>query len=214
MSAGVTRRVLIPAAGFGKRVGSPPAKELFIDQESGEPLIQYSLRCAALCAAAPLVIVRKDKLELIDYLREKGIEMQLIERSEEWPDTLLQSEALWAEHNVVILPDSKFEPREVAKEMFEYMARGSRLVFAKFSPPEFNTWGCIGRQGTRWCSCEKPAQVEEIDDLIAWGLFGFARGEGMELLSSMLRTTRTHRWEALACVPALVPLQSFVDCTR
>src|SRR4051812_48128743 len=108
-------RVLIPAAGFGKRMGLPEAKEMLIGPE-GTPLIEWSLSFCNKNGLKPLVISRPEKNSLNDYLRRIGVDTLLIEPSGEWPDTLLKSEELWAEKNLVLLPDTRFSPLEMALE--------------------------------------------------------------------------------------------------
>ena len=95
--------LLLPAAGFGTRVGSPNAKEIFFGANGG-PLIEASLHQARLRDWAVHVITRKEKTDLLNYLKEYqnkyfnpdqvdgfNISIQIIEPSREWPDTLLKS---------------------------------------------------------------------------------------------------------------------------
>src|SRR5258708_92126 len=112
------RKVLIPSAGFGKRMGNPPAKELFPDPETGRPLIEFAFHLAASCTATSVVITRRDKTQLREALETyPGLETILIERSAEWTDTVMQSEPAWGDLNVLIMPDTRFHPPEIVARM-------------------------------------------------------------------------------------------------
>lgn len=108
-SDAITPTVLIPAAGFGKRVGSPSAKELLPD-EDGQPIIAWALRQVAKRGWHAHVITRPAKQPLLEYLEKQknnglSLSIQLIEGSSEWPDSLLQSRQHW----------SGQQPRSVAR---------------------------------------------------------------------------------------------------
>ncbi len=210
--AASTRRVLVPAAGFGKRAGSPPAKELLPDPETGRPLIEFALERAREANAEPLVITRSAKVELVAALVEYGVETLSIEPSREWPDTLLQAEAQWCEHNLVLLPDTRYAPLDAAEKMFRALKGGADVVYATFDVEDFSTWGVIAKSGEAWSLAEKPAAASA--GAMAWGIFGFQRGAGRALLEAKLESTVDHNWKLLRGEVATINLNSFVDLTR
>ena len=75
--------VIIPAAGFGKRVGGAVSKELLYYKDDSFPLIQWCLSLCKKYELKPVVISRRDKLDLNQYLASENIEMCLIDSSEE-----------------------------------------------------------------------------------------------------------------------------------
>ncbi len=211
------RRILIPASGFGTRVGSPPAKELLPDPENGKPLIKFSLDIAETVDAQAVVITRKNKLILIDALRHyANVEICLIDSSKEWPDTLLQSEPYWGENNVVLLPDTRFSPLNTVEQIFSNLESGKKIVFATFAVNDFSTWGVVARNKSSWHICEKPSNREclSVETLQAWGIFGFKREFGKELLNAMLQSGFDHRMKPIDSSVDLLHLETFQDLTR
>jgi dTDP-glucose pyrophosphorylase len=217
--------VLIPAAGFGTRVGSPAAKELFLGP-SGSPLIAFGLEQARLRGWPVHVITRKEKFELIQYLQgyrqQTGIqlEIQLIEPSREWPDTLLKSEPYWGEKNLLCLPDTVFEPLEIWDDL---ATANVDLAAATFKPADFSTWGVFrttapsGSQiGERrlWV-CEKP-QEQDVDTntFQAWGILCWRKNAGQALLSAQLESGQDRKWRALNMTYKSFDLDLFQDVTR
>ena len=88
-------KIIIPAAGFGTRVGSPEAKEMLILQDQ-QPLIDFAIQLAKENQAVAHVITRKEKKSLIAHLQNQtAVNIQLIEPSKEWPDTILKSKDFW-----------------------------------------------------------------------------------------------------------------------
>lgn len=200
-------------------MGSPAAKELLPDAY-GQPLIQWALELAANRDWKAHVITRDSKQPLLEYLEKRKqaglkLSIQLIEDSTEWPDTLLQSQPYWDDQNLVILPDTRFEPTTVLDELQETLARGADAAFALFDTPEFATWGVIDPKQRRLC--EKPqedAQALLAKGCKAWGAFGFQKNAGTELLSQMLASTFDHTWKTLPPRSQFVNLLTFEDLTR
>jgi hypothetical protein len=60
--------LLIPAAGFGQRIGSPPAKELLIRPNTNKAFIDWPLDLALEKNWRAVVISREDKTQLNDYI--------------------------------------------------------------------------------------------------------------------------------------------------
>jgi hypothetical protein len=215
MSAVSIRKVLIPAAGYGKRSGTPPAKELFPDPESGRPLIEFSLRCAEEADVTPVVIVRRQKTALVEYLeRRGGVELCVIEESEEWPDSLRQGKPYWGSENVVLLPDTRFAPLDIAARVFRDLAAGNHCVFATFDVADRKSWGMVARDGGRNLIAEKPAAPSGLESEQAWGVFGFRHEYGDALMATLLESGRDHQWKELTNASRYLELESFCDLTR
>lgn len=182
-----TSKLLIPAAGFGKRLGSPKAKELLELKTESLPLIEWSLSLAKTFGMPAVVISREDKVELNAYLHSKmkdyPIEICLISDSKEWPDTLLQSESKWAATNIVILPDTRFQPVEIINDLHRIL-QIEPYAFATFQPDDFSAWGVIRTSKEGSYISEKP-KVWDTNDKV-WGLFGFQKSYGQKILNAML----------------------------
>jgi bifunctional N-acetylglucosamine-1-phosphate-uridyltransferase/glucosamine-1-phosphate-acetyltransferase GlmU-like protein len=208
----ISTSVIIPAAGFGKRVGSPAAKELFLDPQTGKPLIDFAIQAALKHGFQPVVVLRKDKLALHEYLLgQPGIEIVLIEGSREWPDTVLQSAANWRERNFMLLPDTRFAPISILPEMNEYLETGD-LAFASFAIASARSWGVLQiRDQSSIRGCEKP-QTDE--PLRAWGVLGFGKEVGERFFKALLKSTLDHEWYALEMKAREWTLDFFTDLTR
>jgi hypothetical protein len=184
-----TTKLLVPAAGFGKRVGSPTAKELLILKNEVKPLIEWSLELSKKYQLPAVIISREDKVDLNNYLasisRKYMLEICLITSSQEWPDTILQAEAHWAEKNIVMLPDTRFGPEVILEKMNTILTK-DRFVFATFEAEILNTWGVIRNDKNKSFIAEKPNVYKTTDQ--AWGLFGFQKDSGKKLLTAMLQS--------------------------
>ena len=108
---------IIPMAGFGKRVGSPAAKELLLNPLSGKTFLET---CVDLCeeyGLHPLIISRDNKdvlnQELEKLFVNKKISYFTIEESFEWTQTVYASKEYWQKKNLLILPDVDFSPKDI-----------------------------------------------------------------------------------------------------
>lgn len=210
-----TTNVIIPAAGFGRRVGSPPAKEMLIRPGLQEPYIDLPIQIAIKYKFSPLVITRRDKHVLVDYIKSKypQIEILLIEGSSDWPDTILQSESLWADKNLVLLPDTEFAPVDIVPELARDLDEVD-IVAAHHQVQDKENWGFLwsNREG-QVAGCEKPTSVEAPPQC-AWGLFGFRKNFGRELLSWQQWSQTNRRSFAMTARFRSRPLSFFADLTR
>jgi hypothetical protein len=204
--------VLLPAAGFGTRVGSPEAKELMLGPQ-GRPLIDSALEQAAVRSWPVHVITRKEKRSLIQYLQSKNdieISIQVIEPSREWPDTLFKSKPFWRERNLLCLPDTQYAPLSIWDRLASSQAP---LAAAVFSPPAFDKWGVLRKaDSNRLEICEKPQDQRE--QMRAWGLLSFTKAIGEALFSAQLESTFDHQWKSLTIESEFFELDAFEDLTR
>lgn len=214
--------LIIPAAGFGKRVGSPPAKELLPDLNTGKPLIQWSLELAKKRGWPVIVITRKDKTSLIHYLKNvrshQPIKIHTINTSREWPDTLLKSQRYWGPRNLVLLPDTRFSPVDALDRIAKKLNQGSPTAFALFKLTTkhgpYQSWGIINTQ--QKLHCEKPNTIpfSSQRNCYGWGVFGFRQPFGVKLLKHLSLSTQTNAWKKLPASSAWIYLKTFEDLTR
>lgn len=212
--------VIVPAAGFGKRVGSPEAKELFENPQTGKRLIDMSLDWCVYNKIAAHIITRSEKKSLINHINNTknlilhDLHVQEIMVEGEWPQTILKSQPFWREYNVVWLPDSDFSPLHIVQEMFLSL-KNNPYCFSVFKQENLTEWGAISIDGGFFYICEKPKVNEpKMKHASAWGLFGFQKNFGVELLQAMIDS-------GLKKVPVkinnnahLLYLDDFKDLTR
>lgn len=219
-----TTTLLIPAAGFGKRVGSPEAKELLVVQGETSPMIEWGLELAKEFALPATVITRKEKISLRRYLESQRdstatkIHVHCIEASVDWPDSLLQAKALWANHNIVLLPDTRFAPRSILLKMQQALTEHAAVYACFPSPQDFEAWGYV-RKESEFLNAptleifEKPGHAPK-EGFFPWGVFGFRRESGEELLLAHLESTKLRECRRLPMNTSLVPLDFFEDVAR
>ena len=211
-------KILIPAAGYGRRLGSPAAKELLSLSGSGKTLIEEALDLVASFGFSTVVITRKDKVEVIAYFKNKkqeerwGARLELlgIDFSSEWPDTLLKSQHLWGPRNLVLLPDTVFRPQNILAQMDEQL-KVVDAVFATHVVDDGKNWVVIQRRGEDFWLCEKPQGIASAQ---AWGLFVFQKHAGQILLQNMLESTFDHQWRKLPSKVQFLELEGFRDLAR
>ena len=181
-------KAIIPCAGFGTRMGMNPdlSKEMLTDPSTDQPLIQYSLNLCLQYGLKPVIITRPEKQDLIDYLQDKGVELQIEEPGKEWAETVLKTEKNWGTHNIVMLPDCKFGPHKIIEQMMFNIVTND-LVFALHelpehgSTPETTNWGIVTPHKT----AEKPKNYSQLyGPYYAWGLIGFKKSRGKALFQT------------------------------
>lgn len=181
------------------------SKEMLIDPSTGLRLIDNVLHLAKITGADVHVITRIEKTDLIKYLRPKEkVTIQIIEPEGEWADTVLESRDHWDEHNILILPDTKWNPLLTTLEsMEEFLKLGCESVFAVHKVDDVSKWGQI----ENYKVIEKP--VEETGGY-AWGLIGFTYHQGYRIFATM-------KFKNDPCVlekSSFLFLDSFKDLTR
>ncbi len=214
------RLVLIPAAGFGRRVGSPPAKELLTPVEfHGLNFIDHALGLCREWQARALVVVRQNKTELINHLRQTSspdwVSCFEIESSKEWADTCRQAVPALAAHNLLLLPDTQFAPEDIGAKLFAMIEGPSStgLALATFATPTPQVWGCFRSQASRSLIAEKPKG--ETNGALAWGLMAFHQGLAKDLFSAIQLSHETGgKWQTLPATVEPLALDHFVDLTR
>ncbi len=207
-------KLIIPAAGFGTRIGSPEAKELIISPITGKPMIDLALTEAEKRGWLVHVITRSEKKGLITYLEKfPFVTIQIVTPTKEWPDTILTSKEYWSDHNFLILPDTHFSPLEILDDMAEYLCC-YQAVYACFETHNLATWGAVSTLNKKLQLIEKPRSSGSREKFKAWGIIGFQRDVGEQLFLAHLKSTFTHEVELLEINTKEVALSSFKDLTR
>ncbi len=202
--------VIIPAAGFGTRMNLQPdqSKEMLPDPgNDNKPLIQWSLDLTK--DYSQIVMTRTGKQDLITYLNTA---ITFVEPGSEWPVTVLESQEHWQDKNLLILPDTRFQPTNIIQQMEEQLDTHD-LVFACHEVPDVRLWGKVLLDPFS----KKPLQTQEKADIefklegLAWGLIGFKKHVGEALFQSYANKKIFNLSKIKTCV---INLSNFKDITR
>lgn len=211
--------VLIPCAGFGNRVGRPPAKELLIDPETQRPMIERSLKEAHRLGFRAHIITRKEKTSLVDTVENiaqnlhLNYSLQFVEPTQEWPDTLMQSYPFWEDQNLVLLPDTQWTANLASEILIQNLSEAD-ISYGVFNPPSLTTWGCVKVENeSQFSLCEKPTSPN-LSEFSAWGLMAFRRDTGLLALNAHLKSTFDHQIHTLNARMKVFKLDNFKDLTR
>lgn len=185
-------RAIIPAAGFGTRVGMKfdESKEMLLDPITNTPVIQWYLNICERFNLDPLVITRKEKTDLITFLNHKNIDTIILDEIKgEWPDTILASENKWYKHNILFLPDTRFDPIKIIKDIKKQI-KIKKCVMALHQVDNISKWGAVhyGRHIIQYQ--EKPQDY--TFEGTAWGILAFNKDFGRTLFENMKDRTRWH----------------------
>ncbi len=209
--------IIVPCAGFGTRVGSPPAKELLINPHTQQPLIDHSLGIAQAQGWNKVLITRPDKKGLMDYVTKWEQREQLktqwvvVQKTKEWPESILKSSEFWTEKNILILPDTSWAPLGIEEKVISELGAYD-VSYGIFETPNKQTWGTVSAQGNSLQLCEKPQNAGA--DFKAWGLIAFKKNIGKILFNSILESTMDHQVKSLQIRACLTLMSSFTDHTR
>jgi len=199
---------IIPCAGFGKRMGMKKnqSKEMLPDTDfKNDHIIDYSINICRTLEIEPIVVTRKEKKDLINYLKEKKVKYIIFNPNEhnEWYDSVLASQAHWDEDNLLILPDTRFLPIfPTISDIKKGLELGNEAVFAVHKVNDPQNWGII----KDYSLFEKPENMEGPQR--AWGLIGFKKSYGFNLFSRMKMKNQELEHAGF------VYLNSFLDITR
>lgn len=106
--------VILPCAGYGRRLGLERPKELF-EIFPGLCLIDFSLAHIRAALANMViriaVVIRPWKAEVVDYVRHRfpGVKVDAVlfdDAYEEWAGSVYSARGAFSTHNLVLLPDS------------------------------------------------------------------------------------------------------------
>lgn len=224
-------QLIVPAAGYGIRVGRPLAKEMLPHPKTGNPLIVTSLEVAKNFNYSYHLITREEKTNLIAFVKaycEKHsipLTIQEISPKGEWPQTVLSSSDFWHEKNILILPDSEFSPLNSVLRI-EDSLNSNEIVLATFKVDDPKNWGCVRNiSEATFEICEKPQEPSldsiqinisksEEEQFLAWGLIGFKNEIGKELFQNLEDSNKSHLWKRLNFKCKKVTLDLYIDLTR
>ncbi len=209
--------IIVPCAGFGTRVGSPPAKELLLNPSTQRPLIDHSLVVAQDHQWNKVLITRPEKKALMDYVtgfeiaHDTKTQWVLVQKTLEWPDSVLKSSEFWSEQNILILPDTSWTPAGLEKKIVQQLDSFD-VSYGVFDTLGKHTWGTVSIQGDTLHLHEKPPKAGA--DFKAWGLIAFKKNIGKTLFTSILESTLDHQVKSLQIRACSTMMNSFVDHTR
>lgn len=204
------KRVIIPAAGLGTRMGSPAAKELLPHPYYPMSFMEKALERVEKAGATPLVISRIDKSVLNSWLEEREVPHIQIEKTPEWVQSVWASRHYWGKKNLLLLPDTEFSPEKIMQDIFSDLET-TELSLGVFSVENLSLWGGIKQEGERVFIAEKLSKIQAG---LAWGLIGFQGDSGERFWQSYLSAQKTHEWTEVSLSLSLHHLEKFEDLTR
>lgn len=209
--------VVLPAAGYGTRMGSPPAKEMLINPKTGKKFIQFSLEQAKIIGADVVLILRKEKQELkiwvTEFCEQNDIFLRVLEiqPTAEWPETVLASESYWGDYNILLLPDTDWQPLNLLKTLVDtLLTEKLDIIYAVFKTEKLN-WGFVKAAAVLQL-CEKP--TANLVSFSAWGIIGFTKAVGNALFKAHLDSTFDHQIKSLKFKTKTIDMSEFNDRTR
>lgn len=204
--------VIIPAAGWGTRVGSPPAKELLSHPiYPHRNFIEQALHVCDQAELDALFISRADKSALNDWLLKNipANNYLIIEQTTEWTDSLLQSQPLWRSKNILLLPDTQWRPLNAMDQLIQSLDNHQvGILLHQVTDP--TQWGMVSLD----FMIEKPQSLE-VQYLGAWGIVGFTNHPKVYEFWQNYHCSRREQQPAYLPGPAWIGhLDYFEDLTR
>lgn len=184
-------RAIIPAAGKGTRVGSPvDGKEMMLDPVTGKPLINWALDLALANGLKPCVIVSSNKTLLNSHIIFNYPDADLLihdpSETEEWPDTVLVSEPLWMDLNVLILPDTRFN-KDIVQKLVDIDQKTTVFAFATHKVSHPTKFGIIRNLSTNMVQIAEKPRTKYAGNT-AWGLIAWTSNLHAKGLFDAFRT--------------------------
>ncbi len=183
--------VIIPAAGMGTRMGSPPHGKEMLPEPNNQmrPLIDWSIQ-HALDAGHRVVLITNDiKYQLRNHVRQMFPKVEhciLGHVPGDWADSVIASASMWGDVNLLMLPDVRFEPIEYIKELPSYIDEYVPVAFGlqKIKLDEVNKFGIVDIAGRK--TVEKPDSFNPgpLDIWGAWSLIAFEPVVGLQLFAT------------------------------
>lgn len=196
---------IIPCSGFGTRMGMQPhlSKEMLRIEDSGQEVIVWPIQRAAWdVGGETLVITRPEKTDLIGLLDREKIPY-VFHQGNEWAHTVLLSKDRWADINVLILPDTRWDNPEALKDLVDSVKLGANAAFGVFPVEDSNKWSTIKNYEVT----EKPT----INGAgVAWGCIAFTKEYGEKLFSALQHKNVSFKLENVS----FTSLNNFRDITR
>lgn len=185
--------------------------------QTGEPLIEKALRCAHQNQWPLVLITRPEKKNLIDYVikRQKNLGFEchwvLVNTTREWPESILAAQNFWGDSNLLILPDTDWNPHAVEVQVLAGL-KDADVSYGLFHVEDSSTWGTVKIEPRQISVWEKPLKAEP--GYRAWGLLAFRRSVGRPIFNALLESTLTREPRQIPLKSSWTDLSSFEDLTR
>ncbi len=161
-------RILIPAAGYGTRVGMQPnqAKEL-LPGPDGKPMIDWIITKAISYGIPVHVHTRLAKRDLVDHLIDKYSREQVtvyLGEPTSMEASILPMVDSKTHKNLVMLPDTRFENIDDVLKIFKH-TQGWDAMYGTHQVTDPENWGMINKDGR---ITDKPTNWKHGNE--AWGV--------------------------------------------
>ncbi len=202
-------KAIIPCCGFGTRMNMAPnqSKELLINPKTNKPLIQFWLDICSDNNLSPFLLIRPEKTDLISFCLANQIEHQVMMPGKEWADTIYLSNSMWADKNIVFLPDTEITPKSAVSEMVTNLHH-SPLVMGVFPVNESNKWCVLATTKTGESFLAEKQKLKNVS-FVGVGVWAFEKECGIRMFKDLSESNYHMNVKTLT-----VNLDSFVDLTR
>lgn len=206
----MNRKIILPCAGFGTRVGLAPdeSKELLQLENEHGVLIDYAMKYATIFNAEAVVISRPEKKDLNSYLQYRyNVTPVLYKPTGEWAQTVFDSYEHWGDSNILLLPDTRWaDPIATLEHTFFCLEKmQTPTVFGVHEVADSQNW-CV-KHGNYFL--EKPVALTDKTNL-AFGTIGFDRYIGAKLFSDLAK----HKSYKVSTYSQYIKLNNFIDVGR
>ena len=199
---------IIPCAGLGTRMNMKldESKEMLLDPYYGnKPVIQWTLDLCARNGIQPLIVTRKEKTDLIDYVKAQVAKTMVIEPDGEWMDTVYVAAHAnrYEDTSVLLLPDTRFSPADqVMRGMKADLALGAKISIAVHNVEDVS----------QWCEVKEYTLIEKPKVQACGEAFGLIAWRGAYILDIMENLSK-NKWHRLQDT-SFQYLNDFKDITR
>lgn len=199
---------IIPCCGFGTRMNMRPdqSKELLINPTTNKPLIQYWLDICKDNDLEPLLLIRPEKTDLIEFCKQNSLRYVVMPPGKEWADTIYRSHEHWSDKNIVFLPDTNITPVEAVGELVTSL-KVSPMVMGVFPVDDSTKWCVLSTSRNGDVFLAEKQKVK--DSFVAVGVWAFEKEYGIKMFKDLSDSNYHFNVKTLT-----VPLESFVDLTR
>jgi len=229
--------IILPAAGFAQRMGTPEAKEL-IEVCTGTRLIDFSLNHIRLAQKLKIphkviVVIRKEKESVYEHVYKtlSPASQVLCEyfnpNFQEWPGSIFSAKRHFSNYNLVLLPDSVIrlsanDPMtnengsNLVEQVIQNLTRSPLVLgVCRCSDPSIlSTMGSvkIGDDGNVLDLKDKPRKPESFNGF--WGALAFNKSIASELHEFLHQSVveKTGNFPAQSfCPAASFPIHHYTD---
>lgn len=210
-------KFIIPCVGTGTRMNMKfdQSKEMLPDPSNdNKPLIRWHLDNLQKFDFPILIITRKEKIDLIEYVKNiKNIELIILDEiTKEWPETILKSKNEWSDINILILPDTRFKPLDTLDLLIKESIKNS-ICFCVHKVDDIRNWGkvLLDPFSHKVLNTQEKSDIKFKLDGLAWGLISYEKHLGEALFKAYLDRTI---FDLTKIKTSCIILESFKDITR